>query len=206
MRNNNTRQSQSVSRLIVSVRFISGTFAPHVELEERLARFHDREAAMIYSSAYAAVMGIVPQLIGERTAEAVKIGIGNVYAADDEVQSMEVKGRDLVEGVPKNLVITDEEIREAVEFSSYENMKKMERDGSFGDKSRRFSSGAQESSDAYKVRRGKIGGYRDYFTDEEATEIDALVNTTLEPGYGYTNKPAADAGTTGQAPDTATQS
>jgi glycine C-acetyltransferase len=51
-----------------AVRFISGTFAPHVELEERLARFHDREAAMIYSSAYAAIMGILPQLIDERTA------------------------------------------------------------------------------------------------------------------------------------------
>ena len=51
-----------------AVRFISGTFAPHVELEERLARFHDRKAAMIYSSAYAAIMGILPQLIDERTA------------------------------------------------------------------------------------------------------------------------------------------
>jgi hypothetical protein len=98
------------------------------------------------------------------------------------------------------------EIAEAVEFASLENMRKMERDGSFGEKSRRFSSGTQESGDAYKVRRGKIGGYRDYFTDEEATEIDTLVNTTLEPGYGYTNKPAADAGTAGQAPDPAPQS
>jgi glycine C-acetyltransferase len=51
-----------------AVRFISGTCAPHVELEGRLARFHDREAAMIYSSAYAAIMGILPQLIDERTA------------------------------------------------------------------------------------------------------------------------------------------
>ncbi len=51
-----------------AVRFISGTCAPHVELEGRLARFHDREAAMIYSSAYAAIMGILPQLVDERTA------------------------------------------------------------------------------------------------------------------------------------------
>jgi len=51
-----------------AVRFISGTCAPHVELEGKLARFHDREAAMIYSSAYAAIMGILPQLIDERTA------------------------------------------------------------------------------------------------------------------------------------------
>ena len=53
-------------------------------------------------------------LIGERTAEAVKIGIGNVYAADDEVQIMEVKGRDLVSGIPKTLEINSDEIREAM--------------------------------------------------------------------------------------------
>jgi glycine C-acetyltransferase len=51
-----------------AVRFISGTFAPHVELERRLAAFHRRDAAMIYSSAYAAVMGVLPPLVGEDTA------------------------------------------------------------------------------------------------------------------------------------------
>jgi glycine C-acetyltransferase len=51
-----------------AVRFISGTFAPHVELERRLAAFHGREAAMIYSSAYATVMGILPPLIDAGTA------------------------------------------------------------------------------------------------------------------------------------------
>ncbi|MBW2232316.1 MAG: aminotransferase class I/II-fold pyridoxal phosphate-dependent enzyme [Deltaproteobacteria bacterium] len=51
-----------------SVRFISGTFFPHVRLEQRLATFHSREAAMIFSSAYAAVMGVLPPLVGEDTA------------------------------------------------------------------------------------------------------------------------------------------
>jgi glycine C-acetyltransferase len=51
-----------------AVRFISGTWAPHVELEQRLAGFHGREAAMIFSSAYAAVMGVLPPLISENTA------------------------------------------------------------------------------------------------------------------------------------------
>jgi len=50
-----------------AVRFISGTYAPHVELEERLAGFHGREAGMIFSAAYAAVMGIVTPLVTDRT-------------------------------------------------------------------------------------------------------------------------------------------
>jgi len=51
-----------------AVRFISGTWSPHVALERRLAAFHDRAAAMIYSSAYATVMGILPPLIHDDTA------------------------------------------------------------------------------------------------------------------------------------------
>jgi hypothetical protein len=79
-----------------------------------------------------------------------------------------------------------EEISDAVKFASLENMKQMERTAAFGTRGRRFSSGKQSSSDAYKVRRGKVGGYQDYFTDEQAQEIERLVNTTLAPSYGYT--------------------
>lgn len=50
-----------------AVRFISGTWSPHVALERRLAEFHSREAAMIFSSAYAAVMGVLPALIDDKT-------------------------------------------------------------------------------------------------------------------------------------------
>lgn len=50
-----------------AVRFISGTFSPHVELEKRLAAFHAREAAMLFSSAYSAMLGTLPQLITEET-------------------------------------------------------------------------------------------------------------------------------------------
>ncbi len=52
-------------------------------------------------------------LIGERTAELIKITIGSAYPGD-EIQTMEIKGRDLVAGVPKTIEITDEEIREAL--------------------------------------------------------------------------------------------
>ncbi len=51
-----------------AVRFISGTWGPHLELERALARFHGREAAMLFSSAYATVMGVLPPLITADTA------------------------------------------------------------------------------------------------------------------------------------------
>lgn len=50
-----------------AVRFISGTYRPHVELETKLARFHGREAAMIMSAAYATMMGVLPQFISDQT-------------------------------------------------------------------------------------------------------------------------------------------
>ena len=51
-----------------AVRFISGTGLAHIELEKKLAAFHKREAAMIFSSAYATVVGILAPLITPHTA------------------------------------------------------------------------------------------------------------------------------------------
>ncbi|HVT60436.1 MAG TPA: aminotransferase class I/II-fold pyridoxal phosphate-dependent enzyme [Thermoanaerobaculia bacterium] len=51
-----------------AVRFISGTHEPHVRLEERLARFHGREAGMLFSSAYAAIVSVLVPLISAETA------------------------------------------------------------------------------------------------------------------------------------------
>ncbi|NOS76290.1 MAG: aminotransferase class I/II-fold pyridoxal phosphate-dependent enzyme [Methyloglobulus sp.] len=50
-----------------AVRFISGTYQPHKELEKRLAEFHGRESAMLFSAAYATMMGVLPQFISEDT-------------------------------------------------------------------------------------------------------------------------------------------
>jgi rod shape-determining protein MreB len=52
-------------------------------------------------------------LIGEQTAERVKCQIGNAHPGD-EVETMEVKGRDLVAGVPKTVVVNSDEIRDAL--------------------------------------------------------------------------------------------
>jgi glycine C-acetyltransferase len=50
-----------------AVRFISGTYDVHVALEERLAAFHDRQAAMIFSSAYAAIVSTIVPLVTQET-------------------------------------------------------------------------------------------------------------------------------------------
>jgi hypothetical protein len=49
-------------------------------------------------------------LIGERTAEAIKIQIGSAFPLDKPL-TMEIKGRNLIEGVPKTLTVDDSEIR-----------------------------------------------------------------------------------------------
>ena len=53
-------------------------------------------------------------LIGERTAELIKKQIGSAFKLDAENRSMEVKGRDLVSGIPKTVTIYEDEIREAL--------------------------------------------------------------------------------------------
>ena len=52
-------------------------------------------------------------LIGERTAEDIKIRLGSAFPYDEE-ESMDVKGRNLVDGLPKNITVTSEEIRESL--------------------------------------------------------------------------------------------
>jgi rod shape-determining protein MreB and related proteins len=52
-------------------------------------------------------------MIGERTAEELKINIGSAFKREPEV-SMEIRGRDLVTGLPKNMIVTSEEMREAL--------------------------------------------------------------------------------------------
>ncbi len=52
-------------------------------------------------------------LVGERTAELIKITIGSAFPGN-EIQTMEIKGRDLVAGVPKTVDISDEEIRDSL--------------------------------------------------------------------------------------------
>lgn len=76
-----------------------------------------------------------------------------------------------------------ETITKAVEFASFENLSRKEADGFFNTDKLRPTD--KTDGDTYKVRRGKIGGYRDYFDDEQNAYLDTLVSERLNPAYGY---------------------
>ena len=59
------------------------------------------------------LQGILVRRFGERTAEQIKIEIGSAYPMDPEM-TMEIKGRNLVDGLPKNIVVHSEDVREAL--------------------------------------------------------------------------------------------
>jgi len=80
---------------------------------------------------------------------------------------------------------TDAQVEAAVEYSSYENMKKMESKEQFRLAGGRMMPRDKDNPDSYKVRRAKVGGYRDYFSDEEVAAIDARLAAELDPLFRY---------------------
>jgi len=77
-------------------------------------------------------------------------------------------------------------IKEAVEFASVDNLRKMETENHFWRSGSRMKASNTANPDSYKVRKAKVGGYRDYFNDEQVARIDAFVEENLNPGFGYT--------------------
>jgi hypothetical protein len=87
---------------------------------------------------------------------------------------------------------TEEQIREAVAFASIDNMRRLETRQVFWLSGRRLAPGDQGNPESFKVRRAKVGGYRDYFDDTQVAEIDAMVRDRLIPAFGYgEGEPAA---------------
>jgi hypothetical protein len=80
--------------------------------------------------------------------------------------------------------VSDEQVREAVEFAAYENMKKMEQEKFFRRSGARVRPGDQHNPHSFKVRKAKVGGYRDYFSDDQCERLAQLV-AELDPLFGY---------------------
>jgi len=81
-----------------------------------------------------------------------------------------------------------EETQDIVNFSSMENMKKMEQKRTFWLSGSRMVPGDRNNPDSYKVRRGKVGGFTDYFDEDQVNNIEQLLQQTLQPVYGYTRQ------------------
>ena len=82
----------------------------------------------------------------------------------------------------------DAEIEDAVAFGSFDNLKGLESRGSF--RQGGLTLRDPEDPESFKVRRGKVGGYRDYFSAEQVAELEALVDERLSPRFGYGRGPA----------------
>jgi hypothetical protein len=77
-------------------------------------------------------------------------------------------------------------VAEAVSFSAFENMKRMERNNEFT--SRILRATDSSDPDSFKVRKGKVGGYRDHFDQHDLAYIESHL-AGLNPAYGYSTAP-----------------
>ncbi len=78
---------------------------------------------------------------------------------------------------------TSDQLDQAVAFASVDNMRVLEREGYFQNASLRLRKGG--ATDALKVRRAKVGGYRDDLTPEQAAWVEQQVLSHSHPALGY---------------------
>jgi hypothetical protein len=88
-------------------------------------------------------------------------------------------------GIP----IDEAAVAHAVEASSFASMRRLEEAGA-GPRYRSsgasvFATGDQGEPNAFHVRRGEVGGYREHLTAEDATEFEAAIAEHMSPWYGY---------------------
>lgn len=85
---------------------------------------------------------------------------------------------------------TDDELIEARDFASFDNLKKLETEGYF--RNGGLSLRNRNDPDTFKVRRGKVGGFRDYFEPEQVETMERMVRERLWPGFGYSGEEIQD--------------
>lgn len=82
--------------------------------------------------------------------------------------------------------VGDDTLQDAVIYASFENMRKMEREGSF--QSGVLNPAQKSDEDSYKTRKGKVGGYIDYLTEDQIQRLnDKMQDLSAYFGYGKPN-------------------
>ncbi len=115
--------------------------------------------------------------------EAERIGTLHVVRYEDMRAHTQEVLRGIVEfiGDPADAKM----IAEAVDFASVENMRALEQKKVFWLAGGRMVPGDKSNPNSFKVRRAKVGGYRDYFDDAQAARIESLIAERLDPSFGY---------------------
>ena len=80
----------------------------------------------------------------------------------------------------------EEYLRDTAEFASVENLRKKEQENYFWRSGSRVQAKDVNDPNTFKVRKAKVGGYRDYFDDDQVAELNAMVDSRLLPVFGYT--------------------
>lgn len=95
--------------------------------------------------------------------------------------------------------VANEVVDEAVSLNSIDKLRQRETAGVYT--TRRLQPGISGDPDSYKARRGKVGGYVDYLSSFEIARTTEIINTQLDPWYGYSSDRGAIGGS---APDDGT--
>ena len=83
--------------------------------------------------------------------------------------------------------VNEDYLKDMADFASVENLRKKERENYFWRSGSRVQAKDVNDPNTYKVRKAKVGGYRDYFDEEQEAELAAMVDAQLLPVFGYTS-------------------
>ena len=87
---------------------------------------------------------------------------------------------------------SEEQRRAGVEWASYDNLQKLQTSGTFSQGGMKLVNANDPST--FKVRRGKVGGYREDFPPEQVAELEALVRDNILPELGYCQESQGEPG------------
>jgi alcohol sulfotransferase len=133
-------------------------------------------------------LNAVAQYLNQWAAEADKIAQFHLLRYEDLRSDTLEKLAELLAFL--KIQASREQMQQAVDYASFENMQKLESAGQSLLAGGRMKPGDKDNPNSYKVRRAKVGGYRDYFTDDEVAQIDRQLKDSIHPVFGY--RPSTD--------------